>query len=258
MLTAEGGGNMGLFIGEDGTFLIDDHYAPLSEKISAAISAAGGDTPRFLANTHWHGDHTGGNENFGQQGTLIIAHENVRKRMSVDNFLEAFNTEIPASPPVALPVITLTDEVTFHLNGDSVKIFHVPNAHTDGDSIILFESNNVVHAGDTFFNGFYPFIDTGSGGTLKGQRDAASAILEKIADDTKIIPGHGPLASKADLTAYRDMLAAAYDALSPLKAEGKTVEEAISAKPLAALEADWGGGIFTSDKWIEIIYGGID
>ena len=249
---------MGLFIGEDGTFLIDDHFAPLSEKISAAITAAGGDTPRFLANTHWHGDHTGGNESFGMQGSIIVAHENVRKRMSVDNFLEAFNAEIPASPPVALPMITLTEEITFHLNNDTVTLFHVPDAHTDGDSIILFEENNVVHAGDTFFNGFYPFIDISTGGTLKGQRDAASAILERIDDNTKIIPGHGPLASKADLMAYRDMLSSAYEALSALKSQGMSAEEAVAAKPLADLEAEWGNGIFPGDRWIEIIYGGVD
>ena len=256
MLSGEGG-NIGLFIGDDGTFLIDDQFAPLTEKIVAAIKSVGGDFPKFLINTHYHGDHTGGNENLGQGGTLIFSHDNVRERLSTGSFIEAFNMKREAMPREGLPVVTFSADISFHLNGESLSAIHVPHAHTDGDSFIYFKKANVIHAGDIFFNGFYPFIDVTHGGSLKGMIKAADKILSLADDKTKIIPGHGPMGDKAQLAGYRQMLWTAYERLRKLKAEGKTAQEAVAAKPLADLEGTWGDGIFNSDRWVEIIYSGV-
>jgi glyoxylase-like metal-dependent hydrolase (beta-lactamase superfamily II) len=256
MITGEGG-NIGLFIGTDGTFLIDDQFAPLTDKIVAAIKSAGGEFPKFLINTHYHGDHTGGNENLGQGGTLIFSHHNVRERLSTGSFIAAFNMKREALPREGLPVVTFSEDITFHLNGHSIRAIHLPQAHTDGDSFIYFKKANVIHAGDIFFNGFYPFIDFEHGGSVKGMIKAVDKILSLADDKTKIIPGHGPLGDKAQLTGYRQMLEVVYQRLGKLKAEGKTVQEAVAAKPLADLEETWGDGIFKGDSWIEIIYSGI-
>ncbi|MFT5658667.1 MAG: cyclase [Gammaproteobacteria bacterium] len=257
MLTGNGG-NIGLFIGEDGSFVIDDQFAPFTDKILAAIKSVGGDTPRFLINTHFHGDHTGGNENLGKKGSLIVSHENVRQRLVDGSFIKAFGMKSAPASKAALPVMTFSEELHFHINGDTVNAIHVPNAHTDGDSIIQFEAANVVHAGDVFFNGFYPFIDADHGGSLRGTIDAADAILGITNSTSKIIPGHGPLGDKAQLQAYRDMLQIAYSRLLKLKNEGISAEDAVSKKPLADLEAKWGNGIFTGDKWIGIVYPGVN
>ncbi len=251
------GGNIGLFSGEDGTFLIDDQFAPLTEKIIAAIKSVGGNYPKFLINTHYHGDHTGGNENLGQKGTLIFSHDNVRERLKTGSFLSEFNMKRPGVPQEGLPVVTFSEDISFHLNGDTIRAMHVPHAHTDGDSFIYFKTANVIHAGDIFFNGFYPFIDVNHGGSLKGMIVAVDRILSLIDDSTKIIAGHGQLGDKKQLTRYRQMLATAYERLSKLKAEGKTAQEAVAAKPLADLETTWGNGLFTGDRWIEVIYSGV-
>ncbi len=251
------GGNIGLFIGEDGTFLIDDQFAPLTEKIVEAIKSVGGDYPKFLINTHYHGDHTGGNENLGQGGTLIFSHDNVRERLRTGSFIEAFNMKRAGVSREGLPVVTFSEDISFHLNGDTIRATHVPNAHTDGDSFIYFQGANVIHAGDFFFNGFYPFIDVNHGGSLKGMIKAVDTVLSLADDTTKIIAGHGPLGDKEQLTRYRQMLEIAYERLSKLKAEGKTAQEAVAAKPLADLDATWGNGLFKSDRWIELIYSGV-
>lgn len=256
MITGKGG-NIGLFVGEDGTFLIDDQFAPLTEKIVAAIKSVGGDFPKFLINTHYHGDHTGGNENLGQGGTLIVSHDNVRERLETGSFIEAFNMKREAVSRIGLPVVTFSEDISFHLNGDRIRTIHVPHAHTDGDSFIYFKKANVIHAGDLFFNGFYPFIDVTHGGSLKGMIKAVDSVLALADDNTKIIAGHGPLGDKAQLTGYRQMLETAYERLRKLKAKGKTAQEAAAAKPLADLETTWGDGIFKGDRWIEIIYSGV-
>jgi glyoxylase-like metal-dependent hydrolase (beta-lactamase superfamily II) len=253
MLSGQGG-NIGLFLGEDGTFIIDDQFAPLTEKILAAIKSVGGDTPRFLINTHFHGDHTGGNENLGNAGTLIISHDKVRERLVTGSYIKAFGMNSPPANKAALPVLTFSKDMHFHINGDSVNAVHVPSAHTDGDSIIYFKKANVVHAGDIFFNGFYPFIDAANGGSLRGTIDAVDAMLAATDSKSKIIPGHGPLADKAQLQAYRDMLAIAYARLLKLKNDGVSVEDAVIQDPLADLEAQWGNGIFSGEKWIKITY----
>jgi cyclase len=248
------GGNIGLSVGADAAFLIDDQYAPLTPKIKAAVAALTNKPVKFVLNTHWHGDHSGGNKDFGESGTLIVAHENVRKRMSTEQFIEAYGMKTPASDPVALPVVTFNDTVTFHLNGDEIYAFHVAPAHTDGDTVVQFRKANVLHGGDTFFNGMYPFIDLSSGGSVSGMIAAADRMLALAGDATKIIPGHGPLATKADLKAYRDMLATARDRVGALVKEGKTLEQATAAKPLAELDAKWGQGFLKADPFVSILY----
>jgi cyclase len=251
------GGNIGLFIGEDGTFLIDDQFAPLTEKILEAIKSVGGVYPRFLINTHYHGDHTGGNEKLGQGGTLIVSHDNVRERLISGAYIGAFNMNLPPTAKEGLPVVTFSKNIKFHLNNDTVMVKHVPHAHTDGDSFIYFQTANVIHAGDLFFNGFFPFIDVNHGGSLKGMIIAVDMVLSLTDDKTKIIAGHGPLGDKAQLALYRQMLGIVYERLGKLKAEGKTAQEAVAAKPLADLEATWGDGLFKGDLWIELIYSGV-
>lgn len=253
MLTGSGG-NMGLSVGTSGTYLIDDQYAPLSEKILAAIRAITPDPVRFVVNTHWHGDHTGGNENMGKAGALLVAHENVRVRMSKEHFMAAFGRKVPPSPEAALPVVTFTDAVTFHWNGDEIRVYHVPPAHTDGDSIVHFAKADVVHMGDVFFNGGYPFIDTSSGGKVDGVIAAADRVLAGIGEKTRIIPGHGPLATKADLQAYRDVVKTLRDRIAKLKAEGKSRDEVIAAKPTADHDAKWGGGFMKGDTFTGLVY----
>jgi cyclase len=251
------GGNIGIFTGEDGTFLIDDNFAPLTEKIVEAIKSIGGDHPKFLINTHYHGDHTGGNENLGSGGTLIFSHDNVRERLRNGSFIKAFDMKLAATAEEGLPVVTFSEGINFHVNGDTVRAIHVASAHTDGDSFIHFEGANVIHAGDILFNGFYPFIDVNHGGSLRGTILAVEEIISLADENTKIIPGHGPLADKAQLEDYREMLLTAYDRLQKLKSEGKTSQEAAAAKPLADLEATWGDGLFSGDRWIELIYTGV-
>lgn len=253
MLTGRGG-NIGVSVGPDGVFLIDDQYAPLTDKIRAAVKTLSDGPIRFVLNTHWHGDHTGGNENLGKSDVVIVAHENVRRRMSVEQFIEAFGSKVPASPKVALPVVTFTDAVTFHLNGDDIRSFHVAPAHTDGDTVVQFAKANVVHMGDCFFNGMYPFIDLSSGGSLEGVIAAADKVLGVVDPNTKIIPGHGPVADKAALQAFRDMLVGVRDRVQPMVKAGKTLDEVKAAQPTKAFDEKWGQGFMKADVFLGIVY----
>jgi len=247
------GGNIGVSVGSDGVILIDDQFAPLSDKIKAAVAALGGPI-RFLLNTHWHFDHTGGNENFAKSGVVIVAHENVRRRMSVEQFISALNRREPPSPVAALPVVTFTDAITFYLNGDSINVFHVAAAHTDGDAVIWFRKANVMHMGDTFFNGRYPLIDLSSGGSIDGMVAAADRVLALVDANTKIIPGHGPLADRAALQVYRAMLATVRDRVRQAVAAGQTLAQVQAAKPTAEFDAVWGNGRITPALFVEIVY----
>ena len=248
------GGNIGVSAGDDGVFLIDDQFAPLTEKIKAAVATKSDQPIRFVVNTHWHGDHVGGNENMGEAGAILVAHENVRTRMSTAQFNEVFNRTTPPSPPGALPVITFTDALTFHWNDDDLHVFHVEHAHTDGDAIIHFKKANAVHMGDTYFNGTYPFIDISSGGKIDGVIAAADVVLALSDNATKIMPGHGPLSNKAELQAYRDMLATARDRIQALVSEGKSRDEVVAARPTSDLDAEWGGGFMQPDVWVGLVY----
>ncbi len=253
MITGKGG-NIGLLIGADGSFMIDDQFAPLTGQIIDAIESVGGEAPKFLINTHFHGDHTGGNENIGKTGTLIMSHHEVRQRLVNGSYIGAFGMKSKPASGFALPTVTYSENIGLHINGETVHIVHVPGAHTDGDSIVLFENANVVHAGDLFFNGFFPFIDGANGGSVRGLIAGVDTLLAHTDIDSKIIPGHGPLADRDDLQRYRDMLAIAYERLLKLKNQGVTAADAVLQQPLKDLEADWGGGLFSADKWIGVVY----
>lgn len=249
------GGNLLVSAGADGTFLVDDQYGYQSAEILKALEGLGGGKPlRFVVNTHWHGDHTGGNQAMAEHGAVIVAHENVRRRMATDQFLAAFQRAVPASPPEALPVVTFTDQVTFHWNGHTVRVQHLDPAHTDGDSAVHFVEADVLHTGDTFFHGFYPFMDASSGGRLDGMIAAAERLLSLADGDTRIVPGHGGLATRADLQAYRDMLAGVREVMAPLVAAGQSVDEVVAAKPTAPWDPQWGGGFLKPDAWVRIVY----
>lgn len=248
------GGNLGLSVGDDGAFLIDDQYAPLTDKILKAISEITDKPIRFLLNTHWHMDHTGGNENIGKQGAIIVAHDNVRERLAKGQYMKAFNVNIPPANPKALPVITFTENITFHWNDEILEVLHPKPAHTDGDAVIYFKKANVVHMGDLFFNGIYPFIDAESGGSMKGMIDGVDTVLARIDEKTKVIPGHGPLGNKKDLQAYRDMLLIVFYRMEKLIQQGKSIEEIKATNPTAEFDNKWGGGFLNPDTWINVVY----
>lgn len=237
------GGNIGVSVGDDGVFMIDDQFAPVTQALRELIASVSDKPIRFLLNTHFHGDHTGGNENLGAAGITIFAHDNVRARLLGNG-----------APTVALPVVTFNDTTTFHMNGQTIHVFHAANAHTDGDTLIHFREADVIHMGDTYFNGFYPFIDVGAGGSLEGTLAAVDTALALAGANTRIIPGHGPMSNRAELIAYRDMLIAARDGIKPLIADGKTVEQVIAAKPTAALDGEWGDGFLNPERFVRMVY----
>lgn len=257
MLTGSGG-NIGVSVGADGVVVIDDQFAALVDKIRAAIAEVSDKPVRMVLNTHWHFDHTGGNELLAGGGALVIAHENVRKRMSAGQFNEFFQSETPPSPAGALPVVTFTSDVTLHLNGQTIEIEHVPTAHTDGDAIVWFKELNAVHMGDTYFNGFYPFIDFGSDGNIRGMVAAVEHALERMDANTQVIPGHGPLSNAAELRTYHDMLKAVTERMEALMAQGKDVDAIVAAKPTAAFDAEWGGGFIKPDDWVRLVHRGMN
>jgi len=248
------GGNMAVLTGPQGTLLVDDEFAALSEKIEAAIASAGGGKVRFLLNTHWHGDHTGGNENFAKAGVAIFAQDNVRKRMSVAHNNELFGWKSEASPAAALPVVTFDDSLTFHINGETVTCFHAQRAHTDGDVMVWFRNANVLHMGDCLFNPAYPVLDVSTGGSIGGMIDASNRVLAMVANDTKIIPGHGPLATRADVQAFRDMLVTVRDRVKRLIVQKKTSDQVVAAKPLTDLDEKWGKGFVKADLFVKVVY----
>jgi len=250
------GGNLSLSVGSDGAFLVDDQYAPLSEKILAAIAEVTDSGVRFLVNTHLHGDHVGGNENIGGTGAIIVAHENVRARMSTVQFSEIFNRSTPASPPGALPIVTFTDQISFHWNDTDIVAFHVPNAHTDGDAIIAYPEKNVIHMGDILFNGLYPFIDVSSDGSLDGYISALDRVLALpfLNEQTKIIPGHGPLGSPADLRVSKDMLSTAKERIQSAIDRGLSEDEAVAANLMAEYDDDWAWQFIDGETFVRLSY----
>lgn len=233
------GGNIGVSVGEDGVFVIDDQFAPLTPKILDAISKLSDKKVKFVANTHWHGDHTGGNENLAKEDATIMAHQNVRKRLA-----ESPTRSGDMRPKEALPIITFEDKMSLYINGEQAALIHVNNAHTDGDAVIYFTESNVVHTGDTFFHPYYPYIDMGSGGSVDGYIAAVESTLMLIDDETVIIPGHGNKATKAD---YKNWLESLKDLRSIIQAEinnGKSEEEVVSNTALTKKYDDLGYGTF--------------
>lgn len=247
------GGNIAVLTGPDGIVLIDDQFAPLTDRIRAKIAEFASGPVRFVVNTHWHFDHVGGNENFGAAGALIVAHDNVRMRMSSEQVIEAFGRTVPPSPDAALPVITFTDRASLHVN-EEMRAHHIPHAHTDGDSLIHFTASNVIHMGDIMFNGMYPFIDLASGGNIEGMIAGADEALALADDQTIVIPGHGPATDRAGLADYRAMLVTVRDDVAAMIEAGKSREDILAAKPTDAFDERLGGGFVTPDQFAGFVY----
>ena len=240
MLDSGVAGNIGLLVGDDGILMIDDQFAPLAGKIRAATAKISDGKLKFLVNTHWHGDHTGGNGIFGKE-TTIMAHTNVRKRLSAEQ------------SGAALPVVTYDNSVSLHINGEDVEIVHFPSGHTDGDSILFFQQSNVVHMGDQFFSGRFPYIDLGSGGSVQGYMGNVKKVIDRLPSDVKIIPGHGPLSTLDDLKKFHTMMVKTTAAVRDHMKAGKGLEE-IQKAGLPSEWKDWGGAFINQDRWIEIVY----
>jgi cyclase len=224
------GGNIGLFTGDDGVFLIDDQYAPLTDKIVSAIRTVSSEPIRFLVNTHMHPDHVGGNENFGKMGTLIFGQDNVRSQMAIAGYEE--------EPPL----VTFSEDMSFHINGETVHVFKTPNAHTNGDSYIHFKGSNVIHAGDVYRTTSYPYIDTANGGSFLGTIKAYDLLIEKSNAETRIVPGHGVISNVAEVKAFRDMMLVIRDRIGSAIAEGMTLEQAQAAGLTAEYDDRWDSG----------------
>jgi len=248
------GGNMALQTGRDGLVLIDSSFSTSVPKVREAIAAVSKDTPDALINTHWHYDHTDGNEGMRAAGFNIFAHRNTRERMSTPQTIAFFHIVMPPSPAAALPSITFGDSMQAWHNGDSLDLAHFDPAHTDTDIYVHFHNANVLHVGDMWFNGFYPFIDEATGGRIGGMISASEKALAVADNDTKIIPGHGPLGGKADLQKYHDMLSAVRDKVAALKATGASEQESVAKKPTADFDAAWGKGLFNGDVFTGIVY----
>src|SRR5689334_15610267 len=246
------GGNIGVSVGEDGILIVDDQFAPLADKIRESLKTLGQGKLRFILNTHWHGDHTGGNVAFGPEAP-IIAHDNVRKRLSTEQRSEFFKSTTPASPKEALPVITFDQSLSVHFNGEEIKVIHFPHGHTDGDSVIFFTNSNVIHMGDDFFAGRFPFVDLDSGGSVVGLTKNIAEIIPKIPAGAKLIPGHGPVSTVDDLKAYQRMLIETTEIVRKQIAAKKTLDQ-IKKEGLPAEWKPWGEGFIKTDVWIELVY----
>ncbi len=247
------GGNVGLTVGKDGTAIIDDQFDDMAPKLRAAIAMLSAQPAKFVINTHLHGDHTGGNDQFGRAGAVIIAHENVRKRLGSDSVNPSTNQPIPARAREALPVVTFADAASLHFNDDDLEFTHLPNAHTETDIVIRFRKANVLHMGDCFTGGF-PFIDGNTGGTLDGLIRGHEQVLKTVDDATKIIRGHGPLGNKAELQTYHDMLVVVRDRVAKLVKSGKSQEAVIATRPTKEFEEKYGGTNFNAEQWIGRAY----
>jgi cyclase len=235
------GGNIGVSVGPDGILLVDDQYAPLAEKIRNAFGELGDGPLKFLVNTHFHGDHTGGNVVFGTKAN-IIAHANVRKRLQIES-----------PPQAALPVVTFRDSLSIHFNDEEVVVRHFPNSHTDGDSVVFFTGSNVVHMGDLFFSGRFPYVDLDGGGDVEGLIKHVEELLTELPSDVKLIPGHGPLSDIDDLKTYHQTLVETTDLIRDQMGAGKSLDE-IKAAGLPKKWRSWGAGFISAERWIEIVY----
>ena len=248
------GGNVVVSVGDDGVFVIDDQLTTRSKVNDDIIKSVTDQDVQFVLNTHYHFDHTGGNEHFGKKGAIIVAHENVQKRLSTKQFIAFFKKELPALSKAGLPVITFEDDITFHYNGDKINVIHLSDAHTDGDAAAFFKNENVIVTGDTVFNSRYPFIDVEHGGTIKGMIKAVDIFLGLANAQTIIVPGHGVLMNKQDLLAYREVLASVASNVEPLVKQGKTLKDVLAAKPSQAFDQVYGNDLISADAFVTFIY----
>jgi len=255
LLRDSGGmGNTTVLTGDDGALMIDTKVEASIDKLLAKIAELSQKPIRFAIITHWHFDHVGGNEKVAKTGATIIAHENVRKHMGIEHDMKMLNTKVPPAPEIARPLVTFTKDMTFHLNGEDVKVFHVGSGHTDGDSVVYFQNANVIHMGDLYFEGLYPYIGIYSGGSINSMIKVIKQILPMIDENTKVVPGHGPLSSKAQLQEYVSMLTAIRDNVSRLMQEGNTKDEVVAAKPTQAFDEKWGKGFLPPDQFAGLVY----
>jgi glyoxylase-like metal-dependent hydrolase (beta-lactamase superfamily II) len=248
------GGNVVVLNGPDGKFVVDTFLAPAWPNLKQSLAGISAAPVKIVIDTHWHFDHTDNNAPFHAAGATILAHENTKKRMSESHDLPVMGLHFEPSPVEALPQQTFTSSYTLQANGETLLLQHLSPAHTDTDIYVRFQKANVIHMGDAFFNGFYPFIDSGTGGNINGMIAAADTVLPLADSDTKLIPGHGPLGNKADLAKHRDMLVIARDRVQKLKSAGKSSQEVVASKPLADLDAAWGHGLFNGDAFVQIVY----
>ena len=248
------GGNVVVLSGGDGKILVDTFLSPAWTHLKQTLDGIGPAPVKYVVDTHWHFDHTDNNAPLHAAGATVLAHENTKKRMSQPHELQPLGLSFPASPADALPQQTFRDKHKLQANGETLALSHIPPAHTDTDITVHFQKANVLHAGDLFFNGMYPFIDGNTGGSTAGMIAAANLLLGMADDNTKIVPGHGPLGNKADLVKFRDMLSTALDRVHKLKSAGKSVQEAMAAKPFADLDPTWGKGMFNDDTFVHIVY----
>jgi glyoxylase-like metal-dependent hydrolase (beta-lactamase superfamily II) len=248
MLSTNVGGNIGVSVGPDGILIIDDQFLPLADKIRAALAGLSPGKLKFILNTHWHGDHTGGNPAFGPEAP-IIAHTNVRERLKTG--LASRNT--PPAPKEGWPVITFDQSLSVHFNGEEIKVIHFPHGHTDGDSVIFFTGSNVVHMGDDFFSGRFPFVDLDSGGDVEGLTQNVAALIQKIPADAKVIPGHGPISTLEDLKTYHTMMVETTDAVRQKMKAGKPLDE-IKKEGVPEKWKSWAWGFINEERWIEIVH----
>ena len=248
------GGNMVALNGSDGKVLVDSSFSTVAPKIREALDAMGNAPLKILINTHWHFDHTDGNQAMHEAGALIVAHENTRKRLSTPQFLAAMNLHFDAAPAAAWPQQTFTEGTALYFNGEQIHLGYFAPAHTDTDIYVHYANSNVLHMGDIWFNGMYPLIDGSSGGTTNGMIAAADAGIQLADADTKIVPGHGPLGDKLGLTKYRDMLVTVRDRVKKQKDTGKSIAEVVASKPTADLDAQWGNGNIKPDFFVSLVY----
>ncbi len=255
MLWDSGGkGNTTVLTGDDGVLMIDTKVETSADKLLAKIGELSKKPIRFAIITHWHFDHVGGNEKVAKTGATIIAHENVRKHMGIEHDMKLLNAKVPPAPEIARPLVTFAKEITFHLNGEDVKVFHVAPGHTDGDAVIYFQNANVIHMGDLYFQGLYPYIGIYSGGSIDGMIKVIHQILPMIDENTKVVPGHGPISNKGQLQEYVSMLTAIRKNVSRLMQKGHTMEEVIAAKPTRAFDEKWGKGFLPPDQFAKLVY----
>ncbi len=248
------GGNIGVITGDDGVLIVDNQFAPLAPKIKAAISEISDKPVKYVINTHWHGDHMGGNEVFGADGSIIIAHNNVRTRLSTDQFMEHQQREVPARPEIAWPIVTFSDEITYYFNNEEILIRHAPPAHTDGDAAIYFKNANVIHMGDAFVRYGYPFVDISSGGSVAGMAANLDDIIDMTNQDTIVIPGHGEVSTRQDMIEFRNILKDIVAGVQKGIDDGKNLDQIQSLEIASKYDQQWGGGFIKGKDFITFAY----